>query len=107
MVRRDFLKLTGIFSAVMAATAVPSLAAAARPLEAELNGRYYRGTADGKIYVSDDAGQSWALHSQFGTHLSIRQLSVDTRRRLAAVLDCAGYDFRLTLSSDSRTWRTA
>ena len=106
MVRRDFLKLGGIFSAVVAATAVPALAVAARPVEAELNGRTYRGTSDGKIYVSEDAGQSWTLHSQFGTQLSVRQLYVDFRQRLAAVLDCEGYDFRIALAPDARTWHT-
>ncbi len=104
--RRDFLKLSGLFSAVMIATVVPAAEVAARSVETELHGRFYRGTADGKIYVSEDAGRNWTLHSKFGSHLSVHRLYVDFRQRLVAVLDCEGYDFRVALGAESRAWRT-
>ncbi len=106
MVRRDFLKLSGLFSAAMVATVVPAVHVAARSVETELRGRFYRGTSDGRIYVSEDAGRSWTLHSKFGADLTVRQLYVDFRKRLVAVLSCDRGDFRIALSADAPSWRT-
>ncbi len=106
MVRRDFLKLSGLFTAVMVGTLLPAVEVAARSVETELRGRFYRGTPDGKIYVSEDAGRSWTLHSKFGSNLSVRQLYVDFRKRLVAVLDCEGHDFQIALAAESPIWRT-
>ena len=107
MLRRDFLKLSGFFSAALLAGLAPAANIAALPVEAELAGKLYRGTRDGLIYVSEDDGRSWSLHTRFGSHLSVGHVYVDLRGRLAVMLICEGYDFRVTLSPDSRTWRTA
>jgi hypothetical protein len=104
--RRDFLKLSGLLSAAMFVTSAPWLDFKSKPVEVEFKGRLYRGTTDGKIYVSEDHGQTWSLHSQFGTHLSISDLYADFRHRLVAVLECQGHDFKLTLLQDARTWKT-
>ncbi len=106
IVRRDFLKLSGLFSAAVLAGAGTALEMKARSVEVELRGKYYRGTSDGKIFVSEDAGKTWVLHTQFGSHLSVSHLYVDFRQRLVAVLDCQGYDFKLRMASDLRSWRT-
>lgn len=106
IVRRDFLKISGLFSAAVLAGAGSMLEIKARSVEAELHGSYYRGTADGKIFVSEDAGKTWSLHTDLGSHLSVSHLYADFRQRLVAVLDCQGYDFKLALSPDARTWRT-
>ncbi len=106
MVRRDFLKMTGLFSAAMLLGVGSVAEVVARSAETEFQGLFYRGTSDGKIYVSGDAGKTWNLHTQFGSHLAIPHLYVDFRRRMVAVLNCQGYDFKLALSSDLRTWKT-
>ncbi len=106
IVRRDFLKISGLFSAAMLVGVGSVAEIAARSVETEFQGLFYRGTSDGKIYTSSDAGKTWSLHTQFGTHLSIQHLYVDFRRRMVAVLNCQGYDFKLALSSDLRTWKT-
>src|SRR5512140_3234747 len=106
IVRRDFLKLSGLFSAAMLVGGGAALELKTRSIETELQGLFYRGTSDGKIYVSQDAGKTWTLHTGFGSHLSISHLYVDFRKRLMAVLDCQGYDFKLALQPDGHTWRT-
>ncbi len=106
LVRRDFLKISGLFSAAVIAGAGSALELKAKSVETELQGKFYRGTSDGKILVSDDAGKSWTLHTQFGSHLSVSHLYVDFRKRLVAVLDCQGYDFKLAMQRNSRAWRT-
>ena len=104
--RRDFLKLSGLASAVMLVSSVPVLNAKAKPVETEWHGKLYRGTPDGQILVSEDGGDTWSLHSKFGTHLSISDLYADFRQRLVAVLDCQNRDFKLALLPDARTWKT-
>src|SRR5512140_2337295 len=106
IVRRDFLKISGLFSAAMLAGAGSALEIQAHSIETELHGKFYRGTSDGKIFVSEDAGKSWVLHTDLGSHLSVSHLYADIRQRLVAVMDCQGYDFKLALSPDARTWRT-
>lgn len=106
IVRRDFLKISGLFSAAMLAGAGTAWEIKAKSIEAELRGKHYRGTSDGKILVSEDAGKTWSLHTKFGSDLSISHLYADFRQRLVAVLDCQGYDFKLALSPDFRTWKT-
>ena len=106
IVRRDFLKISGLFSAAMLVGVGSVAEIAGRSVETEFNRLFYRGTSDGKIFVSEDAGKTWKLHTQFGTHLSVSDLYVDFRRRMVADLKCQGYDFKLVLSSDLRTWRT-
>lgn len=105
MVRRDFLKVTGLVSAAVIAIAGPA-ALAARPVEAELGGLLYKGSPGGLLHVSRDGGKSWSLHTKFGSRLAISRLYVDARGRLVAVLDCEGYDFKLALARDRATWKT-
>lgn len=107
MFRRDFLKLSSLFSAALLVSTVPAGAVLARPVEAQLGGSRYRGTADGSIFVSADGGKTWSLHTRFGSHLSVARLYVDLRQQLVAVLNCEGYGFRIALGPGSRTWRTA
>ena len=106
MVRRDFLKLSGLFSAALAVQiqSLPKLPSL--PLEVVFKGKVYRGTSDGKIYVSSDAGKSWSLHSGFGSDTAITGLSVDNRKRLVALLTYQGYDFRIFLAPQAQAWRT-
>ncbi len=104
--RRDFLKIGGLFSVAMLTGIGSVIDMTARSVEMDFNGLSYRGTADGNILVSSDSGKTWSLHTQFGPHLSVSRLYVDLRRRMVAVLNCQGYDFKLALSSDLRTWWT-
>ena len=79
---------------------------AGRLTEVRHGDQLYRGTSDGKIYVSVDAGQTWTLHTNFGPGLSIQHLWVNLWGQLQAQLGIAGHSFELALAKDNKIWRT-
>lgn len=106
MYRRDFLKIGGVLSA---AVFVPVGSLAKRlslPVEVEAHGKLFRGTPDGKIYVSRDAGKNWQLHTNFGSDFSIEGLSVNFWGQVRAQLSFANYSFDLLLAQSGNTWKT-
>jgi hypothetical protein len=106
MIRRDFLKLSGLFSAVVFMQFNPLGKAVALPVEAESQGRLYRGTLDGKFYASVDAGKSWQLHTDFGSEFSFVALTPHYSG-LGALLEFKGYRVQLALGQGDNIWRTA
>ena len=113
MERREFLRLTG--TVVLGATGVQVLgigAAAAAgprtdPLQVDLGGRQFRGTSDGKILVSVDAGKTWAVHSDFSNQYSVSSLTVSKAGTLATVLGYRGLTIPLDCDVDQKSWWTA
>ncbi len=109
MVRREFLKLSGLFSTALLMQIHPVGKAASfvhHPIEVAAHGKHYRGTPDGKIFVSADAGKNWQLHTNFGSELPILDLWTNLWGQMHAQLGFAGHRFELTLAKDGRTWRT-
>jgi hypothetical protein len=106
MVRRDFLKLSGLLSAAVLIQFNPLGKVVSLPVEVESQGRYYRGTSDGKIYVSADVGKSWQLHTNFGSALSIIGLRSNLQGQIHADLGLDRHSFALALAEDGATWRT-
>jgi|RhiMethySRZTD1v2_1073278.scaffolds.fasta_scaffold2600603_1 hypothetical protein len=106
MVRRDFLKLSGLLSAVVFIQFNPVGKALSLPAEVEAQGKHYRGTPDGKIYISGDLGKSWQLHTNFGPALSIVGLSANREGQLHAHLGLDEHSFELALAPNGTTWRT-
>jgi hypothetical protein len=104
MVRRDFLKLSGLFSAALFVQFHP-LGKMRLPVEAEAHGTLYRGTHDGNIYISEDAGGSWRLHSGFGSQYSIAHLSINAQEQVIALVDYLGDTFLLVLTQNGKAWR--
>ncbi len=113
MNRREFLKLSGMLA--LGATGVQVLgvgmAKAASPkndpLQVEIAGRTYRGTADGKILVSSDVGKNWAVHTDFSNHYGVSSLSVSNAGTLATVLGYKGWPISLDCDVDQKSWWTA
>ena len=106
MNRRDFLKIGTVVSA---AVLVPLNIAGslAGPLTEVRHGdQLYRGTLSGEIYVSKDEGQTWTLHTSFGSGLSVLHLWVNLWGQLQARLGIAGHSFELALAKEARIWRT-
>jgi|SRR5215210_7209455 len=106
MDRRDFLKLSGVFSAAIMIRFDTLAKATALPLEVEAQGKLFRGTPDGKIYISGDAGKSWRLHTNFGSHVSIRDLSVNFGGQARAQLSLADHRFEMVLAKTAKGWKT-
>jgi hypothetical protein len=100
MKRRDFVRAVLTFPAAVVAAAYFT-----GNVQAEYQGKSYRGTYKGKIYRLEDGGKQWALSANLGEHLAVQELFVNEGQLFARV----GFDalhFYLK-SSDGRTWRTA
>ena len=105
MYRRDFLKLSGLLSAAVFMQFNPLGKAASLPVEVESQGKLYRGTADGKIYISADTGESWQLHTNFGSGFPVLHLTADFWGQVYARLGFESRSFELALVQNGKTWR--
>jgi hypothetical protein len=106
MVRRDFLKLSGLLSAVVFIQFNPLGKAVSLPVEVESQSKLYRGTPDGQLYISANAGRNWQLHTNFGPAFSIVGLRASLRGQVHAQLGFEGHSFELALAQNGKTWRT-
>jgi hypothetical protein len=76
------------------------------PKDAELDGKSYRGTEDGTIFVSYDRGKTWQSHIQFGSEYSIQELFVNRSKQVRAQVKFAEHSFELALSKNGSHWLT-
>lgn len=106
MYRRDFLKLTGVASAALFVQINPLGKALLHSVEVESEGKLYRGTADGRIYVSANSGKSWRLHTNFGSAFSILGLATSLWGQVHAQVGFAGHSFDLALIDNGKIWKT-
>ena len=107
MLRRDFLKLLGLATAGTAvALAVPVAAWSAASPIVSMGGLMYRSDGTGRISVSADQGETWALHSDLGDDYAVTRLIVYGTDRLQAMVDYKAWDFNLLLAPDRQTWLT-
>jgi len=106
MNRRDFLKMGGLFSTALIVQFNPLGRITSVPVEAQTGDKHYRGTFDGKILVSTNAGKSWQSHTNFGPIFSILGINVDHQGQVRAQLGFEARSFELALAEDGKTWRT-
>ena len=106
MNRRDFLKVGGLLTAALAVQASSLNNARSAPVEVSAQEKIYQGASGGRILVSADAGQTWKLHSAFGSEFRIVGLSTDRSERLRVALGYRGHAFALTLDPDGARWQT-
>ena len=108
MQRREFLKLAGAgLGSTLLLTGL-SRQVAGLPVEAKSGGKHFRGYRnDGDIFVSEDDGETWYLHSRLGSHYSIEDLFVDGADQIYARVGFMQYDFQLLLSQDGKQWKTS
>lgn len=105
MERRDFLKLGGLLSAAVVVGSTPLGKTISLPVEAEGRGMRFRGTPDGKIFVSANQGRDWQLHTNFGSQVSVYSLESRPMDQFHAELGIANHSFKLALTPDGRRWR--
>ncbi len=105
MNRRAFLRMAGLFSTAIFVQWFPLQPAASRPVEVQAQGVTYRGTSDGDIYTSSDAGKTWQLHTRFGQQCAVLDLFQDAAQQVYARLGYAGHSFDLVLRNNGR-WKT-
>ena len=107
MQRREFLKLSG---AAFASSLLPiglSRQLTTLPVEAKYQGKLFRGYRNqGDIFVSEDAGKTWQLHTRLGSEYSIDDLFVDTADQMNARVGFMQHHFQLFLSKDGQQWKT-
>ncbi len=108
MNRRDFLKLSGVASLELMALSLPLVG---KPMKTEVQAgasskTIYRGTADGKIMVSNDNGLTWKVQANFGSQISIRGLYTDQKGEIFARLAYGSSEFDLTLAQNRMAWLT-
>jgi hypothetical protein len=106
MYRRDFLKLSGLLSAAFIMPFNTWGRPGSLPVEVEAQGKLFRGTPDGKIYVSTNEGRSWQLHTNLGPQMAILGLVVHHKDQIRAQLGFANHTFELALAQKSQAWMT-
>ena len=106
MNRRDFLKISALLSAALIVQISPLGIKINHPVEVEAENKIYRGTLDGKIYVSEDERKTWLLHANFGSQFSILHLGKNLWGQVQAKLGFGEHDIHLTLSENNVQWKT-
>jgi len=107
MRRRSFLKLVGLATTGAALRmALPIAAAAAASKAVSWGGSLYRSDGSGRVFVSGDAGKSWALHSDLGADYAVSRIAVDRGDHLQATVGYRAWSFKLTLAPNLRSWLT-
>lgn len=108
MQRREFLKLAGAALSSALVLTGSSRQLAALPVEAIFKGRHFRGYRnDGDIFVSEDNGETWQMHTRLGSEYSIDDLFVNLDDQMYARVGFMHYHFQLFLSEDGKQWKTA
>jgi hypothetical protein len=112
MERREFLRMSGTVALGATGLQVFGIGAASAaspktdPLQVDFGGLKYRGTPDGKILVSSDAGKTWGVHTDFSNQYSVSSLAVSKTGTLATVLGFQGWPIALDCDVDQKSWLT-
>ena len=107
MNRRDFLKVAGVSAASLVFNPGPLRILTQAPIETAIAGKLYRGTPDGKIYISNDAGRTWLLHTNLGSNYSILRFFAGAGGQVTTQVGFREYSFDLALSKNGKAWKTA
>jgi len=109
MNRRGFLKVSttavlALLASRLSSKSLLSTSGSQTPTIAELGGKLYKGTDDGRILVSADGGLFWHCVADWGAELQIEGLS-NTGNKLVARIGTANGEFEL-FSTNGVAWRT-
>ena len=107
MNRRDFLKIGAFISAAVIVQTSPLAIMFDQPAEVQAGNKIYRGTSDGKIYISQDERQTWQLLTKFGSMFSVLSLRKDLLGQIYVKLGFGEHDMSLILSESTSQWKTS
>jgi len=107
MNRREFIKLGGLTSLSLFLNFKPLEKLAALPVEIAAQGKVYRGTSDGKIFISEDGGKTWRLHTNLGSMCSIQKFFIDSGNQLKAQVGYQNHSFQLALHKNGKLWNSS
>lgn len=104
MNRRQFLYTTALVSVAALLQGSRLAGRAVRPVEADFQGRRYRGGPDGKIYTSLDQGKTWGVHANLGSMYQVMAFEHASGNKLACTVGFDGLRFQLVLAPNSKAW---
>ncbi len=104
MNRRDFLKLGGLASLSLFLSFKPLEQLSSLPAEMAAQGKVFRGTSDGKIFISEDGRMTWRLHTNLGSMYSIQKFFNDSSNQVKAQVGYQNHSFQLTLHKNGKLW---
>lgn len=104
MDRRDFLKVSGLASSSLFLVSSPFKSMLKFPVQVVVKGKIFKGTPEGDVFVSEDAGRTWKLHARFGSDCPILDLYVDHNGQVALQAGYKLYSFRLFLAKNGKDW---
>jgi hypothetical protein len=105
MNRRDFLKVGGLFSTALVLQ-FNSPGKAIIPVEVQAGSKHYRTARDGRVFISENAGKTWQMHTDFGSEFTVLDMTADAYENIHALFEFSGYTFQLILSPNDKAWRT-
>ncbi len=107
MNRREFIKLGGVGFLTLLSGMGGMEMVTHLPVEVAAQGKVFRGTHDGKIYVSENGGNNWRLHTNLGRDYAVTRFSVGANNQVQAQVSYQKYTFHLVLSRNGKFWNTA
>ena len=106
MERREFLRSTTALAMVTAGGVALGGVVDVASAGAATISRRYRGTRNGKVYVSSNNGRTWRLLTNFGSRLDATRVGIRSNKVIANLVFGRHGSFKVALQPDGRTWRT-
>ena len=107
MNRREFLKVGSTFSTALVFFSSPFKVFLPKPTLTMAGGKSYRGNASGEVYVSEDSGQTWQLHTRLGREYTILNIFSGQDGQVYLLAGYKGRSFHLSLAPDGQFWNSA
>jgi hypothetical protein len=106
MMRRSFIKFSWAAAMLLVLPRRPLIWLAQAPVERLIKNILYRGTVNGKIYISKDRGKTWQLNTDLGLDYSIQEIYPGKHNQVYLKVGYQQYSFLLSAAEDDKVWRT-
>jgi hypothetical protein len=106
MLRRDFLKLSGLASMFLALNLGNMENLVHFDAQTATGKKAFRGGLEGKIFVSEDQGKTWAVHTDLGPQYTVLGLFNPSGGQIYAEVWFQEHKFHLALTPDGKRWQT-